>query len=439
MDETTKKAIWILERENGYSGYVRAKIDEMKAKFVAEVEEAVEQSLKDAKVHRLILENLNRIPVLIRTKAKALIADITTKDDDHAFAAGIRGSVHDMLCSDTPGAYRGLDSDRDTEQEVETILRIVPEVLKRRTAGFYPITLQTLYDIRFENADASDVRFDDHHQLCNVKAVSFIPIMAKVAIEFDLFYKDERGGLLCENEEEIEHHDVLTTLVGSSTAKEYSNDADHHQLVDRRFLGVLVRLKEMGLLKKEDIMHTNRNLLIYCLPDKETLPFPEQRFRFLSEWNPGALVGKHGDSPLYHAAECLSITNFRLVLEAGIRLLSKTKGINILFRKKYNDTPFKLACKEYGKEEVMRVIETALNDCHSNDNTPFDTKVALLLAATDIWIDLEGSYFWLRRDPGVLQKLLPKTVDSHGGDNNGSQDGRGKRKRGSKKRKRNRH
>jgi hypothetical protein len=49
------------------------------------------------------------------------------------FLAKLRIDVHDMLCDnfiDTDN-YNGLDSDRDTKEEVENIIRFFPEVLSR--------------------------------------------------------------------------------------------------------------------------------------------------------------------------------------------------------------------------------------------------------------------------------------------------------------------
>ena len=47
-----------------------------------------------------------------------------------------RDDIHTMLCDNTdPGSgehYLGLDSDRDTEAEVETAIRFFPEVLSKR-------------------------------------------------------------------------------------------------------------------------------------------------------------------------------------------------------------------------------------------------------------------------------------------------------------------
>ena len=97
---------------------------------------------------------------------------------------------------------------------------------------------------------------------------------------------------------------------------------------------------------------------------------------------------------------------FRAVLQAGIQYLPmKAQGINLLFRKDdRNETPFYDACKRYGYEETMKVIEETLIDCGcyneydnstSNSCTSNTTLGALFLAATDKNIHLDGVYLSL--------------------------------------------
>jgi hypothetical protein len=45
------------------------------------------------------------------------------------FLENLGDDIHDMLCENDLRNYRGLDSDRDTEEEVETAIRFFPEVL----------------------------------------------------------------------------------------------------------------------------------------------------------------------------------------------------------------------------------------------------------------------------------------------------------------------
>ena len=97
------------------------------------------------------------------------------------FLRKLRNDVHDMLCAKEcidVDNYRGLDSTRDTEAEVGAILKVFPNVLTRRKQlghfNYVPIQLLAL----------------------NVKAVSFMPLVARLSIELGIFEEQYRGGLL---------------------------------------------------------------------------------------------------------------------------------------------------------------------------------------------------------------------------------------------------
>jgi hypothetical protein len=87
--------------------------------------------------------------------------------------------------------YKGLDSERDMEHEVEAAIRCCPEVLSRFSErfGLYPIKCLTI--MRSDNP--ADRYF------CNTKAVAFVPLFARLAIEFNVFEEEERGGLVWNN------------------------------------------------------------------------------------------------------------------------------------------------------------------------------------------------------------------------------------------------
>jgi hypothetical protein len=69
-----------------------------------------------------------------------------------------------------------------------------------------------------------------------------------------------------------------------------------------------------------------------------------------------------------------------------------------------------LACKKYGSDEVMQVIEDTIICYSSSGNTPpLSIAKALVISATDKNIHLDCVYFLLWREPDVLQKLLSST------------------------------
>jgi hypothetical protein len=167
----------------------------------------------------------------------------------------------------------------------------------------------------------------------------------------------------------------------------------------------------MGLLKKEDIQ---RYGLINDLC-RQVWYFAEKQFRFLVEWDPSALIKPniYGGSPIGYVAlatKYSSIREFQLVFEYGIRYFPKMKGINILFHK-YNigETPFQFACEEFGRDEVMKIIEDTLA---RYSDTPLNVAEALLSAAIDEKSHLYCVYFLLRRELDMLVKLQSQSQSS---------------------------
>ncbi|OEU18284.1 hypothetical protein FRACYDRAFT_236560 [Fragilariopsis cylindrus CCMP1102] len=348
----------------------------------------------------LVLEQKETFPLQTRNKTDALVENFLEKLGNH---------VHDMLCdmsddNDGDENYRGLDSDRDTEEEVEAILRFFPEVLHRGgDHGVYPIRL------------LASARDEDGSWKCNVKAVSFIHIVARLTIEFGLFEGDDRGGLLCED---FDGCNVLHVLMLSDKIEVHNQE--HYEYIDTQYLQVLIQLRQLDLLKKEDIQSSDllNELCGQCYF------FAEKRLRFLVEWDPNALLhptdlnptdDDDGYLPIHCAAEkSYSIQRFQLIFEYGICYFPKKKGISLIFKKNNRDghTPFQYACKKFGYEQGIKVVEETLIRCYSSsDNTPpLNIVEALLSAAIDKAVHLDCLYFLLRRQPDVIQKLLSLTT-----------------------------
>ena len=132
-----------------------------------------------------VLEKKDKFSLRTRNKTDELI---------ETFLQVLGDDIHDMLCDNYTEAenYSGLDSDRDTEAEIEATVRSFPEILTRRIYDddddddneyfHYPIQ-----QLAFAHDEDSDWQ-------CNVKAVSFIPLLLRLAIELGLYEEDERGG-----------------------------------------------------------------------------------------------------------------------------------------------------------------------------------------------------------------------------------------------------
>ena len=239
--------------------------------------------------------------------------------------------------------------------------------------------------------------------LGNVKAVSFLHLFVQFAMEFNSFPNEVRGGLLIEDDGGA---NVLHDLVGSW---DISCDEEHHQRVDTTFLAVLIRFRRSGYLVQEDIQNYE---LVHQLCQATYLP--EQRFRFLIEWDPSSMlqtVDEHDELPLHWANN--NIRKFRMVLDAYFWYYPRWKGLHALFSlDNYGDTPFQKACNTLTRAAVMEVVDDILvryttnNELlHTNDNGN-----AMLVAAIDDTISLDGLYFSIRRQPPTMLGMLRDRV-----------------------------
>ena len=387
------------------------------------------------------IQRKRELPLRTREKIDLLVGH---------FFEHLEADIHCMLFSKYNAAieevqfeeedeYYGLDSSRDTEEEVEAAIRLFPRVLS------------TIWPIRHGDYEYRDDDYENRkHPIqllafsritatleCNTKAASFIPIVARLAIEFGSFEEDKRGGLLCED---TDGDNVLHLLMLSEHTPPDRHNLQH-QIIDLTFSNVLWRLRRRGLLKKEDIQRYGLLNKLCCHSF-----FAKNRFQFLAKWDRNALThtDEDGSLPLYHVVHNTSIQGFKKVFDYGIRYYPKKKGINLLFRKNnLNKTSFQRACERFGYEEVMKIVDDTLTSYA--DTKPINTEEALLSAAIDENIHLDSVYFLLRRQPDVLAKLLSShssstvsvvTSTNNDNNNNNNRDSPSKRK-GKRKRKRN--
>ncbi|OEU07425.1 hypothetical protein FRACYDRAFT_251230 [Fragilariopsis cylindrus CCMP1102] len=323
------------------------------------------------------------IPILQRKGEFSLRSRNKINELARAFLENLGNDIHDMLCDDDVEAddYFGLDSNRDTEAEVETALRFFPELLSRRkkaTHGyrFYPVELLAY------------TRSGSNIWKCNLKAVSFVPLVVRLAIEFDLFEEQERGGLLIGDK----YHVNMLQLLSSANTMAVARDRENHELIDDAHLNVMVQLRQVGHFQKEDI-YIHGLLMRMC----HQSIFPRKRFQFLVEWYPFVLIrpDEFGYVPLHRAVSMSSIHASQAVFEYGIRYYPKKKGISLLFMKDNNGkTPIQIAfMKTKLRGKVMKITEDVLTRYSSsssdNNNTSINTVEALVMAAIDENIHLD--------------------------------------------------
>jgi hypothetical protein len=204
-----------------------------------------------------------------------------------------------------------------------------------------------------------------------------------------------------------------------------SFDEEHHERVDTSFLAVLIRLRRLGYLLKNDIQHYN---LVHCVCRDSV--FPEQRFRFLTEWDPASLlqIDEYGSLPLHRITEFLrtnannelpfhwvadTLRQFQVLLDAYFRYYPRWKGIKALFTlNNVGETPFEFACKTLTQPRVMEVVEEILSRYITNTGLVNTTTAnnnngnAMLLAASEDTMSLDGLFFLIRRQPDTMLSML---------------------------------
>ena len=316
------------------------------------------------------------------------------------FLTNVKDDIHKILTDtrrDEEG-YDGLDSERDTEEEVETAIRCGPEVLTRvdDRFGLYPIRCLMFMQ-------------GDNKWVCNVKAVSFVPLFAKLAIEFNSFEENTRGGLL------IPAYNGKTVLYYLVSAY----DENHHQRDDSLFLAVLMRLRHTHLFTKDDIRRYN---LVHELCWSKH--FSEQRFRYLIGGDPSSLITNssitqdYASLPLHWVTDDLQA--FQIILDSLFRYYPRWRGINALFQmNNRGKSSFALACDKFRltRTKTMEVVEGILAR-YTTDGL-IDHDNALIVAAIDDNITLDGLYFLIRRQPDrMLSMRKMNSNDDDGRDTN---------------------
>ncbi|OEU10675.1 hypothetical protein FRACYDRAFT_246429 [Fragilariopsis cylindrus CCMP1102] len=391
--------IIVLEKHDEFHLRTRNKIDELVEEFLTVTKDdstnmlhiSIYDRQQQAEAEAAEQEQIAATAAECRRQRVKLISILKQNNDPRtrnkidesvgSFLTRTKDDIHAMLCDSKDEAPN--DSNRDTEAEIETALRFFPEVLSRRGGPY------NMYPIQYLAIKA--------------KALSFIPLVARLALEFSLFEEKERGGLLLEDIH-LSRDNILQILV--------------RQDVEDTYLNVMIQLRQMGYFNKEDIQKYSLVLRL-C----ECRGISEKKFRFLVEWDPTSLIKtdgryeQNGSLPLHFATS--TIQDFRMVFEYGIRYYPKKKGISLLFQNSYyrtnlvhNDihidewkknprcgfgpTPFR-------KVHVMKVVEDILI---RYSDTPINITEALITAAIDKDIHLDCVYFLLRREPDVVMKLM---------------------------------
>ena len=312
------------------------------------------------------LDQYNVSPSRNRNNIDDLVAEALEKAEDDA---------HAMLCDQNLENYRGLDSDRDTTKEVETIVRVFPNLLSKRKEtkwdgnvdedgvargwinaddgeGEYPI--QCLLDL-----------YGPEGVIRNLKALPFLSDLARLGTELNQFEEEERGGLLINDRYGWNILQYLATMYDAKKEEELN------QRLETICLSQLIQLRQMDLFIQADIQRYELVHHTLCSHDH----LAERRFQFLVEWDPLSLVHTDEDGWLpLHFAALSSIQAFRIVFEYVIRYCPNKKGITIFFTKNNKgETPFQLTCQYYERD-----VKNPNLDLFFKPNTTLGIKIKKL-------------------------------------------------------------
>mmetsp|Transcript_43390 Transcript_43390/g.47072 ORF Transcript_43390/g.47072 Transcript_43390/m.47072 type:complete len:560 (+) Transcript_43390:100-1779(+) len=296
----------------------------------------------------------------------------------------------------------GLDSDRDTEDQVDTMLRFFPAQLRNdgsRSGGGIQsppgVTTPTIYHQLYKSDG----------QTLNLKAIPFIPVMAGLGVELSEsgFQPGERGGLLSKLPQNPWNMLQLLVICFDKSQTNKRNK-EFHELADTTLCGVLQKLVEKDLLKKGDILQ--QNLVMALCANSYAMPcFPYKRFQFLVQMDPTALmtpcldhvVGSHPYFlPIHYCSHRNNIEAFQICFLEGMKHYPNKLGF--VFHKSHNNdfadtsrriqarrvgidkTPFEMECDQYGEKKVSEIIYDRLTKSVDKDDTITTDIESLFLA-----------------------------------------------------------
>jgi len=261
-----------------------------------------------------VLQRQNEFPLRIRTaiadanrrksSPKIFLQQVERALADWLFEVALSNDVEDKDATDG-ACYGGPNDERDTESEVELALRFFPRVLCLRRYGLFPILWLSK----------------------SIRSVSFIPLFARLGHESGLFPEFERGGLVFGSN----GMDVFSQL--AATCNEdvdglcKRSDLEQQEIVDAKFLEVIQKLRSFHLMTRKDI-RTYKMIDILC----NQSVFPEQRFRYLVDWDPRSLLSHHGKGKtlsmrlISHFFDKENISGFRMLFELSVKYYSVQLG-----------------------------------------------------------------------------------------------------------------
>ena len=306
--------------------------------------------------------------------------------------------------------YHHLDDKEISEEVLRTLVQCVPQVLSE---------------------DDPEDFFCDYGEIpllsmCRRGQQSFVPMLVEEGVKHNVCGEGMlgRGGLFYKRHDEqcLIGELAFVSSQGNCDADGDTTKNPHQDVSSGGSLDIIKRLRDMGLLKKDDIRQ--HNLLQCSSRDYEQHAFhPTYRqydpsiFSYFVDWDPSALreptcstsSGRvhEGDTILHLLASSQSCRpcDFQLGLRAT--LCHYRQELGLLLLESNGVTPLQLAKERHGKEKAWKLIEECLEE-------PACDKIALekneetnlypfLTAAAGETSELDLVYHLLRRHPAPVE------------------------------------
>ena len=364
----------------------------------------------DKEKMELVLRRKDELPLPLRSVIDREIAR-NHKKPKHFLSEVEEGVFRWIMDHQTS---ESINDERDTYEQVELALRLFPKVLRRRRGGHYPLI----------------------YLFCSIRSVSFVPLFAKIGTELGGFHPNERGGLVVGNTTSA----FQQLAMSCRDVPRWDPDSSRHKMVDRKFLNVIKELRNENLMTQSDILEHE---MIHCLCHQRVY-FPKERILYLVEWDPRTLLHhdsrKLGDGT--SVAPCMILSffqrteyyrignhNWKVKEPNGLEWIEILFGLlfkhypcdlGLIFDKSDPSdeleghsshrgeqyrmlvSPFELACREYGTEKVLSIVNVLLHQAMQRD-IHFTQKALIRLCSTRGKDGIQPIFLLLQRDPSVFQ------------------------------------
>ena len=319
----------------------------------------------------------------------------------NSFRNALDKQAKNLLCGLIPDAAsflcNSLDVKKHNEEDVRTLISAFPDALSYEyNDGELPIH-RCAWE---ENAWPGGAKTLDGRQ------VPFIPVLAEEGVQLNVGGDQARGGLLTHNEYGFNVLEILCLA-------DVPEGSDLHGM----YHGVLERLREMNLFKKEDIQ--DHELLIGCSLNL---------FDYLTDWDPIAL--KDWRSPIFGPGMSLLhnyINTFEIELEdekvkaiikAGLKYYPDHLGF-VYQKDDEGPTAWEYLCEILGAEETWKIIEDSIKETDngkvimevSGDHSSLSFSPSFLAAVGDMADDMNILYCLLREEPAQWISYLEENFE----------------------------